>query len=132
MIIKASKAIIGNRYLASDDVPVEVLEKEANTITVRSGKTGNIVTLPLEYQLKESEGEIIMTTENTAGAPAQVNSPKRGVKSALIDEGLKGSLPTEEIVRKVLEAFPDLSEKNVRNLVSVRRSKLKKLPTPTA
>jgi hypothetical protein len=44
MIIKASEAIIGNRYLASDDVPVEVLEKEANTITVRSGKTGNIVT----------------------------------------------------------------------------------------
>jgi hypothetical protein len=129
MSIKASEATVGNKYLASDDIPVEVLQIEANAVTVRSGKTGNTVTLPLEYQLRESEGEIIMTTENTAGAPAQVNSPKRGAKSALIDEGLRSSLPTDEIVRKVLEAFPDLSEKNVRNLVSVRRSKLKKLPT---
>jgi len=129
MSIKASEATVGNRYLASDEIPVEVLEKQQGLVIVRSGKTGNIISLHPEYQLTESEGEIIMTTENTAGAPAQVNSPKRGAKSSLIDEGLRSSLPTDEIVRKVLEAFPDLSEKNVRNLVSVRRSKLKKLPT---
>lgn len=129
MSIKASESIIGSRYLAAEDIPVQVLKIENNTVTVRSGKTGNIITLPLEYQLRESEGEIIMTTENTVGTPTQVSSPKRGAKSSLIDEGLRGNLPTDEIVRKVLEAFPDLSEKNVRNLVSVRRSKLKKLPT---
>ena len=128
MSIKAKDATIGNKYLASDDIPVEVIQIESTTVTVRSGKTGNIVLLPLEYQLKISEGEIVMTTENVAGAPAPVTSPKRGVKSALIDAGLKSNLPTEEIVKSVLEAFPDLSEKNVRNLVSVRRSKLKKLP----
>ena len=127
--MNANEAIIGSKYLAAEDIPVEVIQKEGNVVTLRSGKTGNTINVPLEYQLKESEGEIVMTTENMTDTSAQVTPVKRGAKSALIDGGLKGNLPTEEIVKLVLEAFPDLSEKNVRNLVSVRRSKQKKAST---
>ena len=60
---------------------------------------------------------------------APVTKERRGKKSTIIDEGLQTTLSTDEIVQKVLAAYPDFPEKNVRNLISVRRSKLKKSTT---
>lgn len=47
-------------------------------------------------------------------------------KSNIVDEGLRTGLSVEEITKNVLTQFPETQEKSVRNLVSVRRSKLKK------
>ena len=62
--------------------------------------------------------------------PTLVSTPveeKKLKKSTLIDQGLLGKLSTKEIVTNVLVSFPEATEKSIRNLISVRRTRLKKL-----
>lgn len=63
------------------------------------------------------------------GTPAVEPSTKKLKKSNVVDEGLKAGLSTDDIVKKVLAAFPETLEKAARNLVSVRRAKLKSVST---
>ena len=64
-----------------------------------------------------------MSTENAVEA---VTAPTKKVKkSNVVDAGLRAGLSTDEIVKNVLASFPETLEKGARNLISVRRSKLK-------
>ncbi len=47
-------------------------------------------------------------------------------KSNVVDDALKNNLTNKEIILKVQEVFPDATSKSIRNLISVRRSRLKK------
>jgi hypothetical protein len=130
-ILEAKDSEVGRNYIGTSGIAVCILSKN-NKVLVRSDKTGNVVEIPPTYLLTKIEGDISMakdtsTEDNSATATATpAEGSKRGKKSHLIDEALRQNLSTDEIVQKVLTEFPDLAEKNVRNLVSVRRSKLKK------
>ena len=52
-------------------------------------------------------------------------------KSNVVDDALKDNLTNKEIILKVQEVFPDATSKSIRNLISVRRSRLKKQGTTT-
>jgi hypothetical protein len=80
---------------------------------------------PLPHKLEEGVLNPMNETEAIQAKPEEKKSD-RGRKSILIDEALKANLPTKEIVEKVKAEFPDFADKNIRNLISVRRSKLKK------
>lgn len=130
-ILEAKDSEVGRKYTSGSGICLYILSKN-NKILVRSDKTGNVVEIPPTYLLTKIEGDISMakdtsTEDSSATATAApAAGSKRGKKSHLIDEALRQNLSTDEIVQRVLSEFPDLAEKNVRNLVSVRRSKLKK------
>ena len=65
-------------------------------------------------------------SEVLSAAPPEPTKEKKVKKSTLVDQGLRGNLATAEIVASVLESFPEATEKSIRNLISVRRSRLKK------
>jgi len=133
-MISASRAVIGNTYSTAHNIAVEVLEKKEKEVVVRSLETQNNVQLPLDYQLApivKIVEEIAMSQETNQ--PADSNTavaakPKTGKlkKSNVVDEGLASNLSVDDIVKNVLAVFPETPEKSVRNLISVRRSKLKK------
>jgi hypothetical protein len=138
-MITASDASVGQKYKTPNGILVEVVEKTPTSILVKSFDTGHNVPVPLNYQLTPvTDAEevvpepckIINLEEKTMSetlTPA-VEAPKgrKIKKSNIVDEGLKTGLSVEEITKNVLAAFPETQEKSVRNLVSVRRSKLKK------
>ena len=68
-------------------------------------------------------------TTDTVVTP--VPKEKKVKKSNIVDEGLKSNLTTNEITQKVLISFPEATEKSIRNLISVRRARLKKDVTST-
>jgi len=118
--MRAQDSEIGKKYLTKTGISVEVVQKLPHQVVVKSDETGRDIAIPLEYELKEKKmNEEVMT-------PTEV-SVKKVKKSNVVDEGLKTNLTTDEIVRKVLEVFPGTEEKSIRNLVSVRRSKMKKV-----
>lgn len=137
-MITASQASIGQTYDTSAGIRVEVLEIDAAQVVVKSLETGNRVVLPLDYKL-DAIGEFVtsnvspredVTEEVMSNETDTVEAPVKKVKkSTLVDEGLKANLTVDQIVKNVQEVFPETLEKAIRNLVSVRRSKLKKLPT---
>jgi len=51
---------------------------------------------------------------------------KKVKKSSIVDQGLTDNLSNKEIVEKVRVSFPETAEKSIRNLISVRRSRMKK------
>lgn len=118
--MRAQDSEVGKKYLTKSGISVEVILKMPHKVVVKSDETGREISIPLEYELKEKEmnEEVITQTEV---------SVKKVKKSNVVDEGLKANLTTDEIVRKVLEVFPGTEEKSIRNLVSVRRSKMKKV-----
>jgi hypothetical protein len=136
MQINASEVEVGRKYLTPSNIVVEVLEKRPHEVVVRSEETGHNVSVPLTYKLTpyiEAEvvktelptvaEEIVMNEQETTQA---VETPRKVKKSNIVDEGIKTNLSIDEIVKNVLAAFPEATEKSVRNLVSVRRSKMKK------
>ena len=52
---------------------------------------------------------------------------KKTKKSTVVDNGLKENLSNSGIVEKVKLLFPEATDKSIRNLISVRRSRMKKL-----
>jgi hypothetical protein len=134
MTLNASEAIVGEVYSTSSGISVEVIEKRTQAVIVKSLETGNSVTLPLSYQLipviKNMEVVTMSETNQPTGSAglAVEAKPKAGKlkKSNVVDEGLRTGLSVDDIVKNVLAAFPETPEKSVRNLVSVRRSKLNK------
>jgi len=125
-MISAKDSKIGSSYQTPTGIIVQVVSKNDSKIIVKSGKTGNTIELSQDYKFKEIKMEETLMTEDTAPAVTTTNKEKRGKKSTIIDEGLKTSLSTDEIVQKILATYPDFPEKNIRNLISVRRSKFKK------
>ena len=65
-----------------------------------------------------------LTTSSILVTPTKEKKVK---KSSLADQGLLNKLSTAEIVANVLLSFPEATAKSIRNLISVRRSRLKKL-----
>ena len=66
-------------------------------------------------------------SEETASSTLEAKPKEKKVKkSNIVDSGLAAGLTVDEITKNVLAAFPETLEKNVRNLISVRRSKVKK------
>ena len=133
--MNASDAVIGETYTTFSGISVEVVEKRTQAVVVKSLETGNDVTIPLSYELtpivktiEAKEEAMSETNEPTGSAAVAEAKPKAGKlkKSNVVDEGLRTGLSVDDIVKNVLAAFPETPEKSVRNLVSVRRSKLKK------
>lgn len=133
--MNASDAVIGETYKTYSGISVEIVEKRTQAIVVKSLETGNNVVIPLSYQLTpivkiiEAKEEAMSETNQPTGlATVAEAKPKAGKlkKSNVVDEGLRTGLSVDDIVKNVLAAFPETPEKSVRNLVSVRRSKLKK------
>lgn len=144
-MINASEAIEGRQYKTASGILVEVIEKRLDTILVKSGETGHNVPIPLTYKLEpvinttvvlakeqpvqghtelavvEVKKEAAMSEETVA----PVEKVRKVKKSNIVDEGLKANLSVADITKNVLTAFPETLEKSVRNLISVRRSKLK-------
>ena len=123
--MQAKQSEIGRAYSTRSGVQIEVVEKSDNKVIVKSCETGNLISVPPEYELKE-----IIMSDVTPTPPTEVVQPvslKKMKKSNIVDDGLKNGLATDDIVKNVLASFPDNTEKAVRNLVSVRRSKLKKV-----
>ena len=133
-MINAAEVVVGMKYLTPSKIVVEVIEKRVKEVMVRSEETGHTVSIPLTYKLEPLiEAEVIkqelpIVAEEKAMTDEQaVVAPVRKVKkSNIVDEGLKNNLAADEIVKNVLAAFPEATEKSIRNLVSVRRSKTKK------
>lgn len=135
-MINASDVEVGRKYLTPSKIVVEILEKKSNEVVVRSEETGHTVNIPLTYKLTPYiEAEVIKTelpavaeekVMNEQETPQVVETPRKVKKSNIVDEGIKTNLSIDEIVKNVLTAFPEATEKSVRNLVSVRRSKMKK------
>jgi len=133
--MNASDAVIGETYTTFSGISVEVVEKRTQAVVVKSLETGNNVIIPLSYELTpiakiiEAKEEAMSDTNEPTGSAAVAEAkPKAGKlkKSNVVDEGLRTGLSVDDIVKNVLAAFPETPEKSVRNLVSVRRSKLKK------
>lgn len=133
--MRASEAALGEIYSTTSGISVMIVEKKTEAVVVKSLETGNNVTIPLGYQLtpivkiiEAKEEAMSDTNEPTGLATVAEAKPKAGKlkKSNVVDEGLRTGLSVDDIVKNVLAAFPETPEKSVRNLVSVRRSKLKK------
>lgn len=138
-MINAAEAVVGQIYNTVPGIKIEVLVKQTDSIIVKSLQTGNKVILPLDYKLDGDEEAVTLNASplnavteevmaNDTNTPT-VEAPKKVKKSTLVDEGLKANLSIEDIVKNVQAVFPETLEKAVRNLVSVRRSKLKKSTT---
>lgn len=132
-MINAADTLVGQKYRTTHDIVVEVLEKRSAEVVVKALVTGKAITVSNNYQfadfytekvIKAGTEDITMSEETTA--PVAEPKVRKVKKSNIVDEGLKTSLSVDEIVKNVLTAFPETPEKSVRNLVSVRRSKLKK------
>jgi hypothetical protein len=138
MMINACESVAGQKYLTPSKIVVEIIEKRSNEVVVRSEETGHTVTIPPTYKLiPYIEAEVVKTElpivaeekamdEQTPETPVATETPRKVKKSNIVDEGIKNNLSIDEIVKNVLAAFPEATEKSVRNLVSVRRSKMKK------
>ena len=129
-MINASQAIIGKTYKSLSNFQVEIVEINPSDVVVKSLETGHLVSVDLDYKLVEVDAELPSTNMeekkmNDEATPA-VQSTRKVKKSTLVDEGLKGGLSVEDIIKNVLTAFPEAPEKSIRNLISVRRSKMKK------
>lgn len=140
-MINAAEATVGQVYDTIPGIIVEVVEKLNDHIVVKSFTTGNNVKIALDYKLTTVGEDVQVTTSSHNDVTEEVQmandtdtstveAPKKLKKSTLVDEGLRANLSVEDIVKNVLAAFPEALEKGIRNLVSVRRSKLKK-QTPT-
>lgn len=138
-MITASASTIGQKYKTSNGILVEVIEKRQSDVVVKSYETGHNVLVPLTYQLTHVvETDIVIqpipvkvdveekAMSNDTAAVTEAPKARKVKKSNIVDEGLKAGLSVEEITKNVLTTFPETLEKSVRNLVSVRRSKLKK------
>jgi hypothetical protein len=134
--MNVSEAVIGEVYSTRSGLSVEIVEKQVDKVIVKSLATGNNVTVLPTYQITPIEKAIVVkeetmseTNQPTGLAIAVAEAkPKAGKlkKSNVVDDGLRAGLSVDDIVKNVLAAFPETPEKAVRNLVSVRRSKLKK------
>lgn len=134
--ITASISIVGQKYKTANGILIEVVEKRHGDVVVKSYETGNNVPVPLTYLLSpimDADIEIPVTaveekamSNDTATPVAPAPKTRKVKKSNIVDEGLKSGLSVEEITKNVLATFPETQEKAIRNLVSVRRSKLKK------
>jgi hypothetical protein len=133
--MNASEALVGETYSTRSGLTVEIIEKQADKVIVKSLSTGNNVEVLPTYQITpivkiiEAKEEAMSETNQPTGlATIAEAKPKAGKlkKSNVVDEGLRTGLSVDDIVKNVLAAFPETPEKSVRNLVSVRRSKLKK------
>lgn len=138
-MINAAEAVVGQKYDTIPGIHVEVVEKTPVSVIVKSLETGNNVVVPLDYKL-DAVGEAVtlnasplkvVTEEVMSNDTNTVEAPKKVKKSDIVDNGLRSNLSVDEIVKNVQQFFPETLEKNVRNLVSVRRSKLKKSNTAT-
>lgn len=133
-MIPASDSTIGQTYKTPHNILIEVVEKCQNDVVVKSLETGHNVTVPLAYQLTpvfdKLDMELVMEekamSNETAVPTAEAPKTRKLKKSNIVDDGLKTGLSAEEITKNVLAAFPETLEKSIRNLISVRRSKLKK------
>ncbi len=138
-MITASISVVGQKYKTTNGILVEVVEKRHSDVVLKSHETGHNVPVPFAYQLLPVETDVVITPEPcsitnfkekemSTPATAVTEAPKsrKVKKSNIVDEGLKSGLSVEEITKNVLTAFPETQEKAIRNLVSVRRSKLKK------
>jgi hypothetical protein len=133
--MNVSEAVIGETYSTRSGLTIEVIEKQIDKVIVKSIATGNNVVVLPTYQITPIEKVIVAKEENmsetnqpTGLATVAEAKPKAGKlkKSNVVDDGLRAGLSVDDIVKNVLAAFPETPEKSVRNLVSVRRSKLKK------
>jgi len=73
-----------------------------------------------------------MTTVTTSVPNKTARKSRKLKKSNVVDAGLQENLSNKEIITSIQNAFPGSTEKSIRNLISVRRSKLKKNPVVTA
>ena len=137
-MIAASDSTVGQKYKTPHGILIEIIEIRPSDVVVKSFETGHSVPIPLTYKLTpvadaeltpsqvvEITEEKIMSSDTATTTPV---APKvrKVKKSNIVDEGLRTGLSVEEITKNVLTQFPETQEKSVRNLVSVRRSKLKK------
>lgn len=145
-MITAADTTIGQKYKTPHGILVEVVEKRQSDVVVKSFETGHNVPVPLTYQLTpvveainetylvpsitvkipDTKVEEKAMSNETATPVTEAPKTRKVKKSNIVDDGLKAGLSVEEITKNVLAAFPETQEKAVRNLVSVRRSKLKK------
>ena len=147
-MINAAEAEVGRKYQTTSGIVIEVLEKREKDIVVKSEETGHTVIVPATYKLNPIiEAEIVKSqaeeriknlfkqetpaveekvmSDETMNAPVEQTSAKKVKKSNIVDQGLQSNLSVDDIVKSVLAAFPEAPEKSVRNLISVRRSKMK-------
>jgi hypothetical protein len=124
--MQAKQSEVGKLYSTRSGVRVEVVEKSDVKVVVKSNESGNLISVPPEYELKEIIMSDVTPTPTPVTETTQPVSLKKTKKSNIVDDGLKNGLSTDDIVKNVLATFPDNTEKAIRNLISVRRSKLKK------
>lgn len=130
-MINAIDSLIGQKYKTASGILVEVVEKGQQGVLVKSFETGHSVPVPPTYKLipvidTEVVKEKSMSNEATTVPTAAAPKTRKLKKSNIVDDGLRASLSVDEITKNVLTSFPETPEKSVRNLISVRRSKLKK------
>lgn len=127
-MIRASEAVVGKTYKSLTNFLVEIVEINSADVVVKSIETGHLISVDLDYRLVDVDEKITVSVEE--GKMDETVSPATNMrkvkKSTLVDEGLKAGLADADIIKKVLESFAEATEKSIRNLISVRRSKMKK------
>ena len=132
-MITAIQSEVGKSYKTSHGIAVEIIKKMPDgRVIVKSSETGHLIPIPPDYELSEMESivmENVTPSELVTATVVAEARVKKLKKSNVVDDGLVNNLTTDEIVEAVQNHFPETTPKSIRNLISVRRSKLKKVST---